>query len=775
MRLKLAAWKYVLIAGLGSIAVYFVLPLTGKDVAYSVLGSASVICILIGIRINRPSDRLGWYFLAIAGACFTLGDDAWSYYNVVLHSTVPFPSFADALYLSGYPFLFAGVLRLTRNQNRSARREDNADAAVVALGALAISWHFLMNSYVHDSTLGTFGMVVNLAYPIMDIALVFIVFRALVFGDSRTTSHKLLAAAMTVMFIGDFTYDLLVLHNSYQTGNACDALFLVEYVAVAVAALHPSVADTCAPENATSKDRARRELSTRRRIPIVMLAGFIPPTILIATALLGISVNVLVMAVLCFAVFAVICLRLTWLIDRITRQAQAMNETEAQLRYQAFHDELTGLANRALLYDRIEQALVSVGRTGKSVALCFGDLDGFKTINDTLGHDVGYQVLVTVGTMLQSIVRPGDTVARLGGDEFAILMVDLENPGVAVDFGNRVISSLVGAAEVDEYLAGVSISVGVSFADSTTPADQLISEADSAMYEAKSNGKNRVEVFQPAMRSRLVDRLEITSGFRGSLQRSEFFLEYQPIYSLADRTVVGFEALVRWRHPTLGLVAPLDFIPIAEETGFIVPLGRWVLMEACEQLAILSQPLTAHVVVSINVSRRQLIVPHFVDDVRAALALSGLGPRQLVVEVTEGILMENPDKAVAALAELQQLGVRIAVDDFGTGYSSLSHLQRFPVDILKIDKSFVGPLNHVEPETSALVSSIIGLAHSLGLQVVAEGIEREDQLDVLLERGCKYGQGYLMSRPLDQSAASDLISTINVSGSQKWASPIAPS
>jgi EAL domain-containing protein (putative c-di-GMP-specific phosphodiesterase class I) len=319
------------------------------------------------------------------------------------------------------------------------------------------------------------------------------------------------------------------------------------------------------------------------------------------------------------------------------------------------------------------------------------------------------------------------------------------------------------------------MSIGVSFADSTTPASQLVSEADSAMYEVKSNGKNRVEVFQPSMRSRLVDRLEMTSGFRGSLQRSEFFLEYQPIYSLDDRTVCGFEALVRWRHPTLGLVPPLNFIPIAEETGFIVPLGRWVLMEACGQLAALSQPRTSDVVISVNVSRRQLIVPQFVDDVRAALALSGLTPRQLVLEVTEGILMENPDKAAAALAALQHLGVRIAVDDFGTGYSSLSHLQRFPVDILKIDKSFVGPLNQVEPESSALVSSIIGLARGLGLQIVAEGIEREDQLDVLLGRDCTYGQGYLLSRPLDHGAVSELIATLQSSRGSRATTGTGPS
>jgi diguanylate cyclase (GGDEF)-like protein len=756
--MRSTAWKYALIGGMCLVALYFAFPNeTSQDIVYAALGTASVVCILVGVRLHRPKDRLGWYFLAVAGSCFTLGDDAWTFYNSVLHTSVPFPSFADALYLSGYPFLFAGVLRLTRDPNCAIRREDNADAAIVSMGALAISWHFLMNSYVHDSTLGTFGMLVNLAYPIMDIALMFILFRALLFGESRRPFHKLLAVAMIVMFMGDFTYDLLVLHNSYDTGSPSDALFLIEYVLIGVAALHPSVAGATSEAGAADVASDRPETSDRHRIPIVILAGFIPPTILVVTASLGVSVNVLVMASLCVAVFAVICLRMIWLIGRISRQSLEMKENEADLRHMAFHDELTGLANRALLYDRVEQALASMTRSGRSVALCFGDLDGFKTVNDTLGHHIGDTVLVKAGVLLESIVRPGDTVARLGGDEFAVLMVELEDPATAVEFAGRIVSVLHEAVEFEGNQAGISISVGVAFADSTTPVEQVISEADAAMYEAKASGKDRVEVFQSSMRTRLLERLELTSGFRGSLERSEFFLEFQPIFSLGDRRLRGFEALVRWQHPTRGLVAPLDFIPIAEETGFIVPLGRWVLVEACEQLAAWSALPAAHLTLAVNLSRRQLVSPHLVDDVRSALALSGIEPQQLILEVTESGLVEHPEQATSALTELRALGIRIAVDDFGTGYSSLSHLQRFPVDVLKIDKSFIDPLNEAEPASSALVTSIIGLAHSLSLEVVAEGIEREGQFERLIELDCDYGQGYLMGRPLDPQKSKALI------------------
>ena len=358
---------------------------------------------------------------------------------------------------------------------------------------------------------------------------------------------------------------------------------------------------------------------------------------------LSLPVNVPVMSALCVTVFSLIYLRMMWLIERITRQTTEIEEyahaleashrqrdaLEADLRHLAFHDELTGLANRALLHDRVEHALASAPRSGRSVALCFGDLDGFKEVNDTLGHNVGDSVLLRASRLLSSIVRPGDTVARLGGDEFAVLMVDVEDPQAAVDFSHRIVSVLRNAPDFEGHQVGLSISVGVAYAGADKTTEQLLSEADAAMYEAKEKGKNRVEVFQTSMRARMLERLDLTNGFRWALGRSEFFLQYQPIVSLADNRLQGFEALVRWSHPSLGEVAPLRFIPIAEETGFIVPLGRWVLAEACEQLAAWDTSAFESLSLSVNLSRRQLISPNLSDEVRAALALSGIHARGL--------------------------------------------------------------------------------------------------------------------------------------------------
>ena len=759
MDFNTSAWKVVLVAGFCAAGIYFAIPTGGdQDVLYAAFGAASVICILVGIRIRRPVNPLGWYLLALAGVCFTLGDDVLSFYYPLIHVVPPFPSIADALYLAGYPFLFAGILRLTGNPNFRIRREDNADAAIVGLGALALSWQFLMSSYVQDASIGTFGKLVNLAYPIMDVALIFILFQALLSGRARQPFHKLLAIAMIVMFLGDFFYDILVLHNSYVSGGPSDAFFLVEYVVVAAAAVHPSVA--IAPVQAADnyESRSTRRTQARARLPIIIVAGFVAPTILLVSTAIGQTVSVIALTFLSLAVFVAICLRMSWMILRLDTQAAEVEEARAHLLYMAMHDELTGVANRAEMYKELGEALASLDLATGPVALCVGDLDRFKSINDTLGHHIGDRVLVKASQLLQSIVREGDTLARLGGDEFAVLMVGIDSESTAIEFARQMVASFRDGVEIDGHQANVTMSVGVASASSNRPIEQVLSEADAALHSAKTRGKGRAEVFKKSMRARLLERSELTDGLGGALERSEFFLEYQPVFSLDDGHLLGFEALVRWMHPLRGRVTPDQFIPIAEETGFIVSLGRWVFLEACERLARWDAFAGHGSTIAVNLSRRQLTAPDLISDVKAALAVSGVSPERLVLEVTESVLMERPEQAIAILGQLRDMGIRMAIDDFGTGYSSLSLLQQIPVDILKIDKAFVDPLNQNEPASSSIVRSVVELAHSLGLLVVAEGIERQDQKDRLGQLGCDAGQGFLLGRPLGEVQATELAS-----------------
>ena len=780
MTLRTHAWKFALAIGACAVGGYFALSgVAAHDAITEAVGMAAVLGILVGIRLQRPSDRTGWYLLALGVLGFVGGDCFESIHGLPVEVVDPHPTAATVFYLAGYLFTIAAAIRLSRNSNPSGRREGYADAAIITLGTLAISWHFLINSYVYDASLTSFGTLVVLAYPAMDLALIFIVFHSLLFRAVGRPFHKLIAGGLMLIVLTDFARAVLVLHAGGSAANLVDAGLLAAYVLLAAAALHPSVGEQIPEPPKQTPSIYRSETNGRGRIPVVAFAGFIPPTILLVMSSLGLSVNVPVMSALCIAVFALIYLRMMWLIERITTQtseievhAHALEASHRQrdaleedLRHLAFHDELTGLANRALLHDRVEHALASMPRSGRSVALCFGDLDGFKTVNDTLGHNVGDNVLVRASRLLSSIVRPGDTVARLGGDEFAVLMVDVEDPQAAVDFAHRIVSVLRDAPDFEGHQVGLSISVGVAYAGADKTTEQLLSEADSAMYEAKEKGKNCVEVFRTSMRARMLERLDLTNGFRWALGRSEFFLQYQPIVYLSDNRLQGFEALVRWSHPGLGEVEPLRFIPIAEETGFIVPLGRWVLVEACEQMAAWNSASREKLSLSVNLSRRQLVSPHLADEVRTALALSGIDPHQLILEITESVLMEDPDRASLALAELRDMGIRIAVDDFGTGYSSLSHLQRFPVDILKIDKSFIDPLVGVDSGSSALVTAIIGLAQSLGLDVIAEGIEHESQLHRLVDLGCLQGQGFLMARPLDIDAAESLINELTISAS----------
>jgi|GEM_PF-917389 len=432
---------------------------------------------------------------------------------------------------------------------------------------------------------------------------------------------------------------------------------------------------------------------------------------------------------------------------------------ETQLTYRAFHDPLTGLANRALFRDRVMHALSRVGR-GRHVAIVFLDLDDFKTVNDSLGHGEGDRLLAAVGSRLVGAVRSHDTVARFGGDEFAILIEDMVCPDEALDVVSRVEESLRAPIGLRGREVNVTASVGLAHALPGDAADDILRNADVAMYTSKAAGSARSTVFEPRMHAAIVDRLELESDLRGALDRHELHLLYQPVVALDSGILQGFEALSRWSHRTRGILAPDHFIQLAEDTGLIVDIGRWVLNSACDELsrwhrlaAAGAAGLNSELRVSINISGAQLEDPQFVADVAHAIQRSGAPSDRVVLELTEGTIMRRTSDVFDRLHSLKKLGVQLAIDDFGTGYSSLSYLQRFPIDVLKVDKAFIEGVE-LPGSDGALARTILALGEMMKVRTLAEGIETQEQCDALAALGCKFGQGYLFAHPMPASAVA---------------------
>ena len=433
-------------------------------------------------------------------------------------------------------------------------------------------------------------------------------------------------------------------------------------------------------------------------------------------------------------------------------------DLEEQLRHQALHDSLTGLPNRALVLDRAERMLAAARRNDGSVSLLFIDLDNFKEVNDGFGHATGDELLAAVGARLRRVAREADTVGRLGGDEFVVLIEHGALADASELLAQRVRDVLHPPFLLDgrEYL--VSVSIGIATASDGT-AEELLQEADVAMYQAKSSGKNRCVSFRPRMQFAAHARLQLEMDLTSAISGGQLRVHYQPIFNLEHRDICGMEALVRWQHPERGLLPPSEFLPLAEASGrLIVDLGRFVLSEACRAAAGWHR-LGAHLDVTVNLSARELQSDGIVTDVAGALAESGLEPAHLVLEVTETAMMHEPDSVVARMTKLKSLGVRLSVDDFGTGYSSLSSLRRFPIDVLKIDRSFVESSSN-SPEDASVVQTLVSLGRTLGLEIVAEGVELASQLDAVREAGCNSAQGFLLGRPLDREQLDALVATL---------------
>jgi diguanylate cyclase (GGDEF)-like protein/PAS domain S-box-containing protein len=441
------------------------------------------------------------------------------------------------------------------------------------------------------------------------------------------------------------------------------------------------------------------------------------------------------------------------LADALARQA-----TEDDIRHRALHDPLTGLPNRVLFLDRIEQALARGRRRGSLAAVLFLDLDHFKLVNDSLGHQHGDELLAAAAPRIKHVVRAADTVARFGGDEFAILLEDIGDVRGATEMAERIGSVFTRPFVLAGREHFVTASIGIAFAQGGESGPELIRDADAAMYRAKEQGRARYELFDEVMRARAIARLRVENDLRRAIERGELLLHYQPLISLPDDRIVAVEALVRWQHPERGLVAPLEFIPVAEENGLIEPIGRWVLEHACAQAAawLRSRPDEPPISMSVNLSPIQIANPGFPDVVAEVLARTGLDPAYLYLELTESSMLHEDEALTDVLQRLRKLGLRLLLDDFGTGYSSLGYLTHLPLDALKVDRSFVDGLG-IESRDTAITEAIIAMSKALSLNVIAEGVETDRQADELRRLGCDLAQGFLFSPPLPADGVITLL------------------
>jgi diguanylate cyclase (GGDEF)-like protein len=714
-------------------------------------------CLFVGVRTSGRA-RQGWVLLGASALVWGLGQGVWSWYELVESVEVPFPSWADLGFLAAVPLAGAALLLFPAAPTAaSSRARAVLDGLIIAMSLLLVSWMIVLGDVYRTAEGGLVEEAISLAYPMADVVIGALAIAVLARArGSRRGPLVLIGGGLLALAIADTGFAYLTQTETYGAGNVVDTGWFAGYLLIGLAALLPVDED----EHTVAAERVSH---LQLAVPYVPLA--IAALVAAGKAATHSRFDSITFGLGIATVGLVVVRQLVTLVENVTlnqsleHTVAELRDREGQLEYQAFHDSLTNLANRALFRDRVEHALARQRRLHQPVAALMIDLDDFKAINDTLGHEAGDQLLMAVAERLRACVRPGDTSARLGGDEFAVLLED----GATVVDAQKVAQRLVEAMQASFNLVGkevfVHASIGLAMTESSIDnPDDLMRNADVALYAAKEQGKDRFELFDPAMRELVFDRLQLKSELASAVEHEQFVVHYQPVINLTSAQVTGVEALVRWQHPERGLVMPQAFIPLAEETGAIVAIGRKVLQTACEQLAswAAAVPSLVPLTVNVNLSARQLLHGGIVDDVGDALEVSGVAPQQLVLEITESVLVTNTAMALTRLRQLCDLGVRLAIDDFGSGYSSLGYLRRLPVQVLKIDKSFVDDLA-VGDGVAVLVDAIIKLADTLELETVAEGVELESQCTMLTALGCTAAQGYYFAAPSDAHTIGEFL------------------
>jgi diguanylate cyclase (GGDEF)-like protein len=740
-RARQVTWIAYLALGATMIVAYYRLPRAGaaQGVLLTVINASAAIAALWTASRTRGQARVVWVFLGLSMVLSTGANAPYYGYPLLTGRTLPFPSPVDAIWLLTYPCFVVALRALAKQRRRVDRTGDTLDATILVVAGVSVMWQFIIGPEVRESGIPLLAHAVSIAFPVMDLVVFAMLVRFVVTVSRRNASMRLLLGSFVVLLVADVVYSVLLSKETYAYGGPTDGLWMASYLLVGVAAVHPSASQlrTSAP-------------ATRHRVSFGRLA-FLCAAVLTGPVLVVARPKELV------AVAAASALSFILVMARVTGLNRELATVGAEMKTRASTDALTGLANRVAFVAGVDAALTaSTGHAG-TVAIVFIDLDDFKDVNDTLGHAAGDEVLRVAAARLREAVRPTDVIARLGGDEFAILLEGVHEPAVAMRTAQRAVTALAASLEVAGTSVHVGASAGLALRRLGSDPESLMREADVAMYTAKRQGKNQVALYDAALETASVARQSLKAEIGAAAARDELLIDYQPVVDLDTGQLVGVEALVRWQHPTLGLLPPSSFIDLAEQSGAIIGIGSWVMEAAAARVADWQRRyLLPTLWLSVNVSACQLEHAGFAEQVGGVLRRTGLAPGSLVVEVTESVLLDPAGGASETLDAVRRLGARVAIDDFGTGYSSLAYLGELPIDIIKIDQAFVSG-DQTGRRGPALLDAIVDLAHHLRLDVIPEGIEAPHQLARLQELGCQVGQGFLMSRPLSTTAIEALL------------------
>lgn len=771
-----------------------------NDLAAAASSTAAALGMIFGAQWSYRFDRtLGnaWRLFALAMGGWAIGDVFWAVYGL-LGREIPYPSIADIFYLSTYVFFFIGILQYPRLHHKGAVDTVDSgwiwlDVFIILFSAGGIFWNFLIGPALQDSTQSPLAILVNAAYPMGDLLLIFAITLMIFLPRSPLWMRPiyLMLAGHTLSVIADGIFAYQIINQIDTTGAFVNILFSLGPLVLMLSGLLQAVVTQ-------RVITGQKTMPLSSQAPSLVILRLVTPFVWLffAFLLLGLGTQAkqvlppMLFSLWLGAIIVLIAIRQmlsTWDNRQLAAKLQAINNTlerrvedrtvnlleiNTQLRYEmeerkrvevmlrereeklthfGLHDALTGLPNRSLLLDRLNHSIQRYQRHSSDMyAILFLDFDSFKVVNDSLGHPAGDQLLVLIGQRLASLMRSEDTVARFGGDEFVVLIQTFANADFVAAVADRILASMKEPFTLDREAIYISVSIGVVFANQAYDnAIEVIRDADVAMYEAKMKGKARFVVFQPGQQLNVINRQTLDTDLRQALKKDEFVLHYQPIISLESGRITGLEALIRWQHPTRGLMTPSEFIPIAESNGFIDQITRWTLDHACQQLGRWQRrfPKLMPLNICFNLSPISLRQPDLMTWVNESLKAASISPDSLTLEIVEHIFIQDPELARHTFLELRQLGVKVSLDDFGTGYSSLGYINQYPIDGIKIDRSFVCQLPSVTA-VAAIVRTITRLAQDLNLKLVAEGIETREQLNFVKGAGCRYGQGFFFHAPL---------------------------